>query len=75
MSDNDIYVGVTMTQLVEKNFIRLYHSTTFGEDQEEYVTEKSLSKESLTLTDVLEVVEEWLRGCGYSFDGHLEIVE
>lgn len=63
-----------MSEQYEKNYIRLYHSTSFGDD-EEHVTEKTLSKESLTLTEVLQTVEEWLRGCGFYFDGHLEIVE
>jgi len=29
----------------------------------------------LTLSDQLERFEEWLRGVGYIFDGHLEIIE
>jgi len=54
----------------ESHTIRLYHCSRFGDD-EEHVTEKTLSKESLTLTEVLQTVEEWLRGCGFYFDGHL----
>ena len=37
--------------------------------------EFTVSSNSMTYPELLEVFEEFLRGCGYVFDGHVEIVE
>jgi hypothetical protein len=38
-------------------------------------TTVTLSTEALTLPEILGSLEDFLRGCGFVFDGHLEIVE
>jgi len=57
----------------ESHTIRLYHCSRFGDD--EFISEKSVTLESLTLPEILSAVEEWLRGAGFYFDGHLDFVE
>jgi len=55
--------------------IRLYHSQDFENSRESYSTEKTLSKETINLDDVFNVVEEWLRGAGFHFNGQIGIIE
>lgn len=57
----------------ESHNIRLYHCSRFGND--EYISEKSVTLEFMSLPEVLHTVEEWLRGAGFYFDGHLDFVE
>ena len=54
--------------------IRLYHSQEFP-DGDVYSTEKSFTTTDMNLTQILDVVEEWLRGAGFHFKGTLDIVE
>ena len=35
----------------------------------------SMSFKTQTMTEVLENFEDFLRGCGFNFDGHLDFVE
>ena len=34
-----------------------------------------VTTESCTLSDILRIFEDYLRGCGFLIDGHLDIVE
>ena len=37
-----------------------------------HVTEKTIVGDPLTLDEILPAMEEFLRGCGFHFDGRLE---
>ena len=35
----------------------------------------NVNTDAVSLSEILSVMEDFLRGCGFHFDGHIEIVE
>lgn len=47
----------------------------FHEGYNNETTELDYTSSAITLTDLLSDFEYYLKGCGFTFDGHLDIVE
>jgi hypothetical protein len=47
----------------------------YCEHAEPYSTVEMTLSEDSALPEVLEAFEDFLRGCGYSFSGHLDLID
>jgi hypothetical protein len=59
---------------IDKEYIKMIYYTTGCISYPESKVEITLDTES-TLTEVIEKFENFLKACGYVFDGHLDIVQ
>lgn len=50
----------------------LSHTSSY-DGQPEVIT--TVSTDAVTLPDILSSMEDFLRGCGFHFDGHITIVD